>query len=101
MQSELHTYRSLSSSLLSIARMGKSELLRGFVASSLRDAPYAGLFVVMYESIKRETSEFIVGDARTWLMCRSVLSPRRIFSGHSQFLSSLCRCYCYDGNTSI
>lgn len=40
--------------------MGKSELLRGFVASSLRDAPYAGMFVVMYESIKRETSEFIL-----------------------------------------
>ncbi|OJA18383.1 hypothetical protein AZE42_00719, partial [Rhizopogon vesiculosus] len=54
-ESELHAYRSLSGSLLSIVRMGKSELLRGFVASSLRDAPYAGLFVVMYESIKRDT----------------------------------------------
>ncbi|KAG2130472.1 solute carrier family 25 member 38 [Suillus bovinus] len=46
----------LSGSLLSIARMGPSELMRGFVASSLRDAPYAGLFVVIYESIKRETT---------------------------------------------
>ncbi|KAG2114693.1 solute carrier family 25 member 38 [Suillus discolor] len=54
-ESELHAYRSLSGSLLSIARMGPSELMRGFVASSLRDAPYAGLFVVIYESIKRET----------------------------------------------
>jgi solute carrier family 25 protein 38 len=35
-------------------RLGPSELLRGFLASSLRDAPYAGLFVVLYESIKRE-----------------------------------------------
>jgi len=58
-ESELHAYRSLSGSLLSIARMGKSELLRGFVASSLRDAPYAGLFVVMYESIKRDTTYFL------------------------------------------
>lgn len=58
-ESELHAYRSLSGSLLSIARMGPSELMRGFVASSLRDAPYAGLFVVIYESIKRETTYFI------------------------------------------
>lgn len=58
-ESELHAYRSLSGSLLSITRMGPSELMRGFIASSLRDAPYAGLFVVIYESIKRETTYFI------------------------------------------
>ncbi|KAG1724771.1 solute carrier family 25 member 38 [Suillus lakei] len=58
-ESELHAYRSLSGSLLSIARMGPPELMRGFVASSLRDAPYAGLFVVIYESIKRETTYLI------------------------------------------
>ncbi|KAG2070004.1 solute carrier family 25 member 38 [Suillus decipiens] len=55
-ESELHAYRSLSGSLLSITRMGPSELMRGFIASSLRDAPYAGLFVVIYESIKHETT---------------------------------------------
>ncbi|KZP07230.1 hypothetical protein FIBSPDRAFT_763208, partial [Athelia psychrophila] len=35
---------------------GLNELLRGFFASSLRDAPYAGLFVVFCEGIKCETS---------------------------------------------
>lgn len=43
---------------MSVVRMGPSELMRGFVASSLRDAPYAGLFVVVYEGLKREASEF-------------------------------------------
>jgi len=41
--------------LISLTRQGPSELLRGFLASSLRDASYAGLFVVFYEAIKRET----------------------------------------------
>lgn len=34
--------------------MNRSELFRGFLATSLRDAPYAGLFVVFYEGIKRD-----------------------------------------------
>jgi solute carrier family 25 protein 38 len=55
-ESELHAYKSLSGSLLSMARMGPSELMRGFVASSLRDAPYSGLFVVIYEAVKREST---------------------------------------------
>ncbi|KAF9224431.1 solute carrier family 25 member 38 [Gyrodon lividus] len=59
-ESELYAYKSLSGSLLSIARMGPPELMRGFVASSLRDAPYSGLFVVIYETIKRESSESII-----------------------------------------
>jgi solute carrier family 25 protein 38 len=37
-------------------RAGPSELFKGFWASSLRDAPYAGLFVVFYEGIKREAN---------------------------------------------
>lgn len=31
--------------------------MRGLVASSLRDAPYAGLFVLLYEAVKRESSK--------------------------------------------
>lgn len=31
--------------------------MRGFLASSLRDAPYAGLFTVLYEAIKHEASK--------------------------------------------
>lgn len=35
---------------------GPSKLFVGFLPSALRDAPYAGLFVVFYEGIKHETS---------------------------------------------
>ncbi|KAG6864388.1 hypothetical protein C0991_009993 [Blastosporella zonata] len=54
-ESNIYAYQSLSGALVSITRQGPSELLRGFLASSLRDAPYAGLFIVFYEGIKRET----------------------------------------------
>ncbi|KAJ3505685.1 hypothetical protein NLJ89_g7285 [Agrocybe chaxingu] len=58
-ESNVYVYESLSGALVSIARQGPAELLRGFLASSLRDAPYAGLFIVFYEAIKRETSHLI------------------------------------------
>jgi solute carrier family 25, member 38 len=51
----MYAYQSLSGALASMVRAGPQELFRGFVASALRDAPYAGLFVVFYEGIKRET----------------------------------------------
>ncbi|KAG6374983.1 hypothetical protein JVT61DRAFT_3758 [Boletus reticuloceps] len=56
-QSEHFAYRSLTGSLVSIVRTGPKELMRGFVASSLRDAPHAGLFVLLYEAIKRESGK--------------------------------------------
>jgi len=60
-ESGLHNYSSLGNSLMSVARQGPSELFRGFVASSFRDAPYAGLFIAFYESIKRETTYLFPG----------------------------------------
>lgn len=61
-QSDHFAYRSLTGSLVSIVRTGPSELMRGFVASSLRDAPYAGLFVLLYEGVKRESSKSMFPD---------------------------------------
>jgi len=58
-ESNMYAYQSLSGGLISITRQGPSELLRGFMASSLRDAPYAGLFIVFYEGIKREASAIL------------------------------------------
>ncbi|KIM84030.1 hypothetical protein PILCRDRAFT_68706 [Piloderma croceum F 1598] len=65
-ESNLYAYESLTGSFVSIVRLGPSELLRGFVASSLRDAPYAGLFVVFYEVIKRETSQLLPPTSNTY-----------------------------------
>ncbi|KAF8554100.1 solute carrier family 25 member 38 [Imleria badia] len=56
-ESEHFAYRSLTGSLVTIIRTGPKELMRGFMASSLRDAPYAGLFVLLYEAVKRESSK--------------------------------------------
>ncbi|KAI0272780.1 mitochondrial carrier [Gloeopeniophorella convolvens] len=53
-ESNLHAYSTLTSAVQSIVRAGPSELFRGFLATSLRDAPYAGLFLVFYEGIKHE-----------------------------------------------
>ncbi|KAI9507681.1 solute carrier family 25 member 38 [Russula earlei] len=58
-ESNFHDYGSLTSSMRSIVRAGPSELFRGLLASSLRDAPYAGLFLVFYESIKHEAASVL------------------------------------------
>ncbi|KIK20668.1 hypothetical protein PISMIDRAFT_682066 [Pisolithus microcarpus 441] len=43
---ELYSYKSLTGPFISVLRSGPS--------GSMRDAPYAGLFVVLYETVKRE-----------------------------------------------
>lgn len=52
-ESSLHQLPSLPAALAALARAGPRELTRGFWASSLRDAPYAGLFVLSYEGAKK------------------------------------------------
>jgi solute carrier family 25 protein 38 len=64
-KSNLYQYNNLPTAFISLVRQGPSELLRGFLASSLRDAPYAGLFVVFYEAIKRETSIPLLLNSQT------------------------------------
>ncbi|KAF7301236.1 Mitochondrial glycine transporter [Mycena indigotica] len=64
-ESNMYSYTSLSSALASIARSGPSELFRGFLASSLRDAPYAGIFVVVYEGIKKQSASAFPSHSET------------------------------------
>lgn len=53
LQSDLYRYRSILGALGDIVRQsGPRGLLAGFSASALRDAPYAGLYVVLYERMK-------------------------------------------------
>lgn len=56
-QSNLHNYQSLFGALRSLVRAGPSEAFLGFLPSALRDAPYAGFFIVFYEAIKHETGD--------------------------------------------
>ena len=53
-ESNLYEYKSVSQGMRLIMQNGPSELFRGFLASSMRDAPYAGIFLVVYEHIKRD-----------------------------------------------
>jgi solute carrier family 25 protein 38 len=62
-ESNMYGYSSLGSALGSIWKQGPSGLLRGFMASSLRDAPYAGLFVVFYEGLKKEAIRLPFADS--------------------------------------
>lgn len=51
-KSSYYSYGSLPEAFIGLIRSGPSEIFRGAIASSLRDAPYAGIFVVFYEHIK-------------------------------------------------
>ncbi|TIA89451.1 hypothetical protein E3P99_02078 [Wallemia hederae] len=52
-ESDLYRYKSIAGALTDIVKQsGPRGLLSGFSASALRDAPYAGLYVVLYERLK-------------------------------------------------
>lgn len=53
-ESSLYSYRSLAEASTDILRKeGVRGFFSGFGATAIRDAPYAGLYVLMYEQIKR------------------------------------------------
>ncbi|KAF5390441.1 hypothetical protein D9757_005198 [Collybiopsis confluens] len=64
-ESNMYTYQSISGALVSIVRSGPTELLRGVTAASMRDAPYAGIFVVFYEGFKRNASLIFAPTSNT------------------------------------
>jgi solute carrier family 25 protein 38 len=65
--------------VLSIVRAGPLELFRGFFASSLRDAPDAGLFLVFYEAIKRDAASIL--PASSPLNCAALNSGSAAAAG--------------------
>ncbi|KIY45587.1 mitochondrial carrier [Fistulina hepatica ATCC 64428] len=78
-ESSMYTYESIGGALVAITRSGgPTALFRGFVASALRDAPYAGLFVVFYEGTKRE-----IGECLSQRRCIAVAFVMHSFSGAS------------------
>lgn len=64
-ESNMYSYTSLTSALMSIMRSGPSDLFKGFSATAIRDAPYSGLFILFYENIKREASSFVSPTSST------------------------------------
>lgn len=55
-ESNMYNYTSVSQGMRMMLRNGPSELFRGFLASAMRDAPHAGIFLVFYERIKKDAS---------------------------------------------
>ncbi|KAI0959225.1 hypothetical protein AcW1_004112 [Taiwanofungus camphoratus] len=64
-ESNFYAYQSVFGALGALLRAGPAESFRGVVASSLRDAPYAGLFVVCYEYIKNDLSSLLAPTSST------------------------------------
>lgn len=103
----MYAYESLTGALMSIVRQGPSELFRGFLASSLRDAPYAGLFIVFYEGIKREActslgSSFV--NITLTHVVDSINHPTDFehpVDFDPQSVGCICRGYCYNGYPSL
>lgn len=56
-ESNMYQYQSVGEGMRLMLKSGPSELFRGFLASAMRDAPYAGVFLVFYEHIKRDASQ--------------------------------------------
>ncbi|ERT00209.1 hypothetical protein HMPREF1624_03580 [Sporothrix schenckii ATCC 58251] len=65
-ESSLYNYRSLAEAATDIVRKeGLRGFFSGFGATAIRDAPYAGLYVLMYEQIKRRLNVLAEGRPST------------------------------------
>ncbi|KAF7716954.1 Mitochondrial glycine transporter [Penicillium ucsense] len=63
-ESDFYAYRSLWSAGRDIVRTeGLRGLFAGFGATAARDAPYAGLYVLLYEQLKRRLAHMTTTDA--------------------------------------
>jgi solute carrier family 25 protein 38 len=64
-ESTLYRYTSLSSAARDIARReGLRGFFAGYGATAIRDAPYAGLYVLFYEQSKRRLSALFPSDVK-------------------------------------
>lgn len=63
-ESDLYAYKSLASASRSIfAQEGAKGFFSGFGATAVRDAPYAGLYVLFYEACKTHLSKLFAADS--------------------------------------
>ncbi|EXJ94115.1 hypothetical protein A1O1_02508 [Capronia coronata CBS 617.96] len=64
-ESDLYAYKSIASAARSIyASEGLKGFFSGFGATAVRDAPYAGLYVLFYEACKKDLNKLLSARAR-------------------------------------
>jgi len=60
-ESDLYNYKTMSEAFRGIVRaQGVSGLLSGWIPSAMRDAPYAGIFLLFYEQIKASSEQAMI-----------------------------------------
>jgi solute carrier family 25 protein 38 len=63
-ESDLYSYKSIASASRSIfAQEGLKGFFTGFGATAVRDAPYAGLYVVFYEACKTRLNNLVTASS--------------------------------------
>ncbi|PVF98379.1 mitochondrial carrier [Serendipita vermifera] len=62
-ESNYYSYKSIPQAVVSLAREGPRMLFQGFTATALRDAPYAGIFLVVYEGCKQHLGNVIAPNS--------------------------------------
>ena len=92
------SYPTISKSLRSIYReSGPSGFFRGFSATALRDAPYTGLYLVVYERSKVALSE-LSARVQSVPSLREATGNLHVVSASSSYLLTRCYC-CYNCDT--
>ena len=67
-ESDLYSYKSISSASRSIfVQEGLKGFFSGFGATAVRDAPYAGLYVLFYEACKSHLNKILATESATSL----------------------------------
>ncbi|KIM23067.1 hypothetical protein M408DRAFT_78015, partial [Serendipita vermifera MAFF 305830] len=56
-ESNYYSYSGIGQAVVALSREGPRMLFQGFTATALRDAPYAGIFLVVYEGFKQRLGE--------------------------------------------
>ncbi|KAI4114382.1 MAG: hypothetical protein LQ345_004825 [Seirophora villosa] len=83
-ESNLYAYRSLPGAAAAILeREGLRGFFAGFGATAIRDAPYAGLYVVFYEQSKRRLSQLLDATTTTSASSSAVVGEMKRSSSSS------------------
>lgn len=62
-ESNYYSYSGIGQAVVALSREGPRMLFQGFTATALRDAPYAGIFLVVYEGFKQRLGNILAPES--------------------------------------